>query len=325
MLSNDTTTCGIATAPYRGNMQKHRSCTVLASEAGEKGATPLSSRVQHWIKNSVTLVGDSPQLGLGSVLWHSWLVDKKVIHPIRNLLHLHGFSSIIFWNNWSKKLWSATSEPKLTWKTTIKMGHRGEGTFFLLNYLSFSPFILPSITLTERIRCFWCLIFCWYCRWCITQSVSITINSNSIIRMHHSTTYADAAYCYQPSSVVRRSVCLSVCLSHQWALQKTAAPTDMPFGLRTPVGPRNHALDGRYRYPYGKGQFSGERGVPYGHSAVICAKMAEQIQMAFGLWARMGRRNHLLDGGPEVLRDVAMATNFGTNIADNCLCVDDCD
>jgi len=28
-----------------------------------------------------------------------------------------------------------------------------------------------------------------------------------------STTYVDAAYCYRPSSVVRRSVCLSVCLS----------------------------------------------------------------------------------------------------------------
>jgi len=29
------------------------------------------------------------------------------------------------------------------------------------------------------------------------------------------------------------------------------------------------------------------------------------------LWARMGPRNHVLDGGPAVLRDVAMATNFG--------------
>ena len=29
----------------------------------------------------------------------------------------------------------------------------------------------------------------------------------------------------------------------------------------------------------------------------------------------MGRRNHLLDGSPEVLRDVAMATNFGTQFA----------
>ena len=34
--------------------------------------------------------------------------------------------------------------------------------------------------------------------------------------------------------------------------------------------------------------------------------------MAFGLWARMGRRNHVLDGGPSMLRDVAMATNFVT-------------
>ena len=37
--------------------------------------------------------------------------------------------------------------------------------------------------------------------------------------------------------------------------------------------------------------------------------------MPFGLWARMDRRNHVLDGGPEVLRDVAMATNFGAQFA----------
>jgi len=45
---------------------------------------------------------------------------------------------------------------------------------------------------------------------------------------------------------------------------------------------------------------------------VICAKMAEP--MPFGLWARMGNRNYMLDGGPAVLRDVAMATNFGRNL-----------
>ena len=37
--------------------------------------------------------------------------------------------------------------------------------------------------------------------------------------------------------------------------------------------------------------------------------------MLFGLWARIGRRNHVLDGGPAVLRDVAMATNFLAQIA----------
>jgi len=34
------------------------------------------------------------------------------------------------------------------------------------------------------------------------------------------------------------------------------------------------------------------------------------IEMHFGFWARMGCRNHVLDGGPEVLRDVAMVTIF---------------
>ena len=41
------------------------------------------------------------------------------------------------------------------------------------------------------------------------------------------------------------------------------------------------------------------------------AKTPAPIEMPFGLWARMGRRNHMLDGGPVVLRDVAMATIFG--------------
>ena len=34
-----------------------------------------------------------------------------------------------------------------------------------------------------------------------------------------------------------------------------------------------------------------------GHSTVVCAKTAEPIGMPFGLWSRMGRRNHVLDGG----------------------------
>jgi len=51
---------------------------------------------------------------------------------------------------------------------------------------------------------------------------------------------------------------------------------------------------------------------------VICAKTAELIEMLFGRWARTGRRNHVLDGGPAVLRDVAIAamtTNFVTQFA----------
>ena len=45
---------------------------------------------------------------------------------------------------------------------------------------------------------------------------SFTVNNtnksaNIIIRPHRSTTYVDAAYSYRPSSVICRSVCLSVC------------------------------------------------------------------------------------------------------------------
>jgi len=29
------------------------------------------------------------------------------------------------------------------------------------------------------------------------------------------------------------------------------------------------------------------------------AKMVELIEMPFGLWARVGSRNHVLDGGPD--------------------------
>ena len=41
----------------------------------------------------------------------------------------------------------------------------------------------------------------------------------------------------------------------------------------------------------GRGNFEGKS-----DHAIICAKTAEPIQMPFGLWARMGPRNHVLDG-----------------------------
>ena len=56
---------------------------------------------------------------------------------------------------------------------------------------------------------------------------------------------------------------------------------------------------------------------------VISGKTAEPIEMPFVLWARLGRRNRVLDGVPEVLRDIAMATNFGSKIAINWLYVNE--
>jgi len=99
---------------------------------------------------------------------------------------------------------------------------------------------------------------------------------------------------------------------------KTAAPIEIPFGLRTRVGPENRVLDGGPIPPMGRGTFVG-KGASYckvqGHSTDNCAKAAEPIEMPFGFWARMCHRNHVLDGGPEVLMDVAIATNFGTQFA----------
>ena len=47
--------------------------------------------------------------------------------------------------------------------------------------------------------------------------------------------------------------------------------------------------------------------------------------MPFGLWVRMDRKNRVLDGAAAVLRDVAMATNFETEVAVNWLCVHNSD
>jgi len=38
------------------------------------------------------------------------------------------------------------------------------------------------------------------------------------------------------------SVCRSVCLWRSWTQQKWAEPVEMPFGLWTWLGPRNHVL-----------------------------------------------------------------------------------
>ena len=81
----------------------------------------------------------------------------------------------------------------------------------------------------------------------------------SFFRLHHSTTYVDVAYCYRPRSVVCRSVCLSVTLVSP---AKTAALIEMPFGLRTRLGPRNHVLDRGPDPPWKGPILRGERGVP---------------------------------------------------------------
>ena len=112
----------------------------------------------------------------------------------------------------------------------------------------------------------------------------------SFIRPLGSTTYVDAACSYRPSSVVCRSVCRSVC--HTSEPCKNGCTDRDAVWVEDSGGPKNHA----------KGQFLwGERASHCkvcGYSTVICAKTIQPIEMPFGLWARVGPGNHVLDGGP---------------------------
>jgi len=59
------------------------------------------------------------------------------------------------------------------------------------------------------------------------------------------------------------SVCLSVCRSVTLVTRaETAEPIEMPFGLRTPVGPGNRVLDGVDADPPQEGAIFWERGGP---------------------------------------------------------------
>jgi len=93
-----------------------------------------------------------------------------------------------------------------------------------------------------------------------------------------------------------------------------AEPIDMPFELWSRVGPGNHVLDGGPNPPMGRGE-KWCTVVKYRDTVVSCAKTAELIEMPFRLWTLMGPINHVLDGCPQVLRDVAMTASFGTHFA----------
>ena len=104
-------------------------------------------------------------------------------------------------------------------------------------------------------------------------------------------------------------------------------------------GPKEPCIRWGSRSTMGRGNFEG-KGAPhckvYGHAAVICAKTSEPLPPSlvppssrcrlgcrqpkrhldrFRRFCTDDRRNHVLDGGPAVLRNVAMATNFGKQFA----------
>ena len=121
-------------------------------------------------------------------------------------------------------------------------------------------------------------------------------------------------------------VCQSVC--HTSDHCKNGCTDQDAIWVEDSGGPREPCIGWGSRSPR-EGEILRGKGAThckvYGHSAVICAKTAKLIKMQFGLWARMDRRNRVLDGDPEVLMDIAVATNFGTKIAIDWLCVNDSD
>ena len=133
----------------------------------------------------------------------------------------------------------------------------------------------------------------------------------SVIRPLGSTTYVDAACSYRPSSVVCRSVC------HTSEPCKNGCTEGAAVWVEDSGGPREPCIRWGSRSPHGNGNFEGKWASDCkvkGHSAVICAKTAEPIEMPFELWAWMDGRNHVLHEGPAVLRDVAMAIIFWLSI-----------
>jgi len=99
------------------------------------------------------------------------------------------------------------------------------------------------------------------------------------------TTYVDAAYCYRPSSVVCRSVCLSTLVSPA----KTTELIEMLVGLTTWVGPGNHVLDGSPDHPMESGNFEG-KGRPGRLCGHLC-KTADPIEMFYVHFSADAKRN----------------------------------
>ena len=124
-------------------------------------------------------------------------------------------------------------------------------------------------------------------------------------RPHRRTTYVDAAYFYRPSSVVRRSVCLSVC--HNSEPCKNGS-TDRDKVHEDSGGPKEPVLDASRvlvpgRSPMGRGNLEGDgRPIVKYRDALLWAvqKRLNQSWCRLGWWLGVSRspRNHvgLLDG-----------------------------
>jgi len=114
-------------------------------------------------------------------------------------------------------------------------------------------------------------------------------HSALFIRPHCSTEYIEAAYCYQPSSVVCRSVCHTSepckngCTDRDAVWVEDSGRPKEPCIRWGPDPPWEGAVWGRKGCPIAK----------YRDMVRFRVKTAEPIAMLFGLCAWMGRRNRV--------------------------------
>jgi len=90
-----------------------------------------------------------------------------------------------------------------------------------------------------------------------------------------------------------------------------AEPVKMSCGLRTWVGPGNHVLDG-VQIPHGT-ILSG-KGASHCKPGTLCSYLCKKRLNRSRCRLSCGPKE-TLDGGPEVLGDIAMTTSFGTQFA----------
>jgi len=104
---------------------------------------------------------------------------------------------------------------------------------------------------------------------------------------------------------------------------KTATPIEMPFGLRTRVGPGNHVLDGGQDPPMGRGNFEGGKGHPIvKYRETLRSSLQKQPnrlrwRLGCGLGWAVGI---VLDGGPDGADGRCYGNQFWDAICYNWLC-----
>jgi len=80
---------------------------------------------------------------------------------------------------------------------------------------------------------------------------------------------------------------------------ETFEPTEMPFGVRTRVGPKNHVLDGGPDLPWEEAILRWKRAARckvQQLSAVSCARTAEPIEIPFGFVLRWAKETYIAWG-----------------------------